>query len=79
MRRKPISMFQNKRVFGANQTPGVPSDTLTFAVGYVRLIYVCTFVTSVSCEHFFNPACSARGLPSLVSAFRRFCLCSTCL
>ena len=31
VRRQPISMFQNLRVFGANQVPGRLRDTLTFA------------------------------------------------
>ena len=34
MRRKPISMFQNHRVFGANQTPGMPAEEHAFCVRY---------------------------------------------
>ena len=34
-------MFQNHRVFGANQTPGIPSDSLTFAKDKTHVCVLC--------------------------------------
>lgn len=34
-------MFQNHRVFGANQTPSIPSDTLNFAKDTTHVCVLC--------------------------------------